>query len=300
MADSLPDINLRDLRLILEVAARRSFTDAAEALHMSQSALSRAVNDAERRLGARLFERTTRSVEPTTVGAEFVRIAESMLSRHERGLREFTLFRDGLGGVVRIAALPSIAATMLPAVVAALRFDAPDIVLDIKDTLAHVATEQLLSGHVDFAITVDEGLPDEVAFTALAQDRFHVVFRDDHRFQGRREVAWSELDAQPLVAFGTDSSLRALTDQTLTSMGIVPSQTTEAQNIAVIAGLVSAGLGVAAAPAMVLPLMAFAQLSSAELVEPSVDRGLGIAFVPSRSLSPAAQRVAEVLRQSIG
>lgn len=300
MADSLPDINLRDLRLILEVGARRSFTDAAEALHMSQSALSRAVNDAERRLGARLFERTTRSVEPTTVGAEFVRIAESMLSRHERGLREFTLFRDGLGGVVRIAALPSIAATMLPAVVAALRLDAPDIVLDIKDTLAHVATEQLLSGQVDFAITVDEGLPDEVAFTALAQDRFHVVFRDDHRFQGRRQVAWSELDAQPLVAFGTDSSLRVLTDQTLTSMGIVPSQTTEAQNIAVIAGLVSAGLGVAAAPAMVLPLMAFAQLSSAELVEPSVDRGLGIAFVPSRSLSPAAQRVAEVLRQSIG
>lgn len=299
MNEAVPDISLRDLRLVLEVASRRSFTDAAEAVHVSQSALSRAVNDTERRLGARLFERTTRSVEPTTVGAEFVRIAQSMLASHERGLREFTLFRDGLGGVVRIAALPSIAATMLPAVVARLKIATPDIVLDITDTLAHVATERLLAGHVDFAITVDEGLPDEVAFTTLAKDRFHVVFRDDHRFHGRTRVAWDELADQPLVAFGTDSSLRALTDETFASLGIEPSQTTEAQNIAVIAGLVSAGLGIAAAPAMVSPLMAFAHLSSAELIEPTVDRRLGIAFVPGRSLSPAAQHVADVLQDAM-
>lgn len=293
------DLSTRDLRLILEVAHRRSFTDAAESVHLSQSALSRAVNDVERRLGARLFDRTTRSVEPTAVGAELVRIGQSILDTHERGLNELALFRDGLGGVVRIAALPTIAATMLPDLVAELRVSAPDIVIDISDTLAHVATDRLLAGAVDFAITVNENLPDEVEFTPLAKDRFHVVFRDDHPFHGRDQVTWEELAAQPLVAFGEDSSLRALTDQTFADLELAPSVAAEAQNIAVIAGLVAADLGVAAAPAMVLPLMSFADLSAAELVEPTVDRELGLVYVPGRSISPAAQRVADTLRASI-
>lgn len=297
--DTSLDLSIRDLRLILELADLRSFTHAAEAVHMSQSALSRAVNDAERRLGARLFERTTRSVEPTAVGAEFVRIARSMLARHEQALREFTLFRDGLGGRVRVAALPSIAATMLPALVADLRITSPAIVLDITDTLAHVATEQLLAGHVDFAITVDDGLPDGVAFTPLAKDRFHIVFREDHPFHGRSHVPWSELGNQSLVTFGEASSLRALTDQTLAGIGVAPLRTTTAQNIAVIAGLVQAGLGVAAAPATVLPLMTFAHLKSAELVEPTIDRNIGIAHVLGRTVSPAALSVAAALEEHL-
>lgn len=159
------DVSIRDLRLVLEVAERRSFTEAAEAVHLSQSALSRAVNDAERRLGARLFSRTTRSVTPTPVGEEFVRTARAILAHHERRLREFALFRDGLGGVVRGATLPSVAATLLPALVAALKRDAPGVVVDIDDTLAHDAIDQLLAGRVDFAITVADGVPDGVEFT---------------------------------------------------------------------------------------------------------------------------------------
>lgn len=293
------DLSLRDLQLILEVADRRSFTAAAEAVHLSQSVVSRAVNDAERRLGAQLFERTTRSVEVTAVGAEVVRIGRSMLGEFERGLREIARFRDGLGGDVRIAALPTVAAGMLPAVVADLKCTAPDVNVDISDTLAHVATERLVAGQVDFAITVDEDLPETVAFTPLAKDRFHVVFRSDHQFSGREQVTWRELAEQPLVAFSQDSSLRALTDLTFSEVGSCPARAAEAQNIAVIAGLVAAGLGVAAAPALVLPLMSFAELEVAELVEPSVDRDLVLAYVPGRSISPAAQRVADALRASL-
>lgn len=293
------DLSVRDLRLIVEVADRRSFTGAAESVHLSQSALSRAVNDAERRVGAQLFERTTRSVEVTAVGAEVVSIGRSMLAEFERGLREIALFRDGVGGVVRIAALPTIAAGMLPGVVAELKRTAPHIDVDISDTLAHVATERLLSGQVDFAITVDEDLPQEVAFTRLVKDRFHVVFRADHPFHGRSHVSWGELAEESLVAFSEDSSLRVLTDQTFAAVGRSPARAAQARNIAVIAGLVAAGLGVAAAPALVLPLMDFADLEVAELVEPAVDRDLGLAYVPGRSISPAAQHVADALRASL-
>ncbi|GAB3568756.1 LysR family transcriptional regulator [Amycolatopsis endophytica] len=290
------DVTLRDLRLVLEVARRRSFTEAAEAVHISQSALSRAVNDAERRVGARLFTRTTRSVTPTPVGEEFVRTARAILGHHERELRRFALFRDGLGGRVRVAALPSVAATVLPVWVAALREKAPGVVVDIDDTLAHLAIEQVVAGRVDFAVTVDEGLPDGVEFTPLAADRFQVVHRPDHFFRGRRSVGWRELVTEPVVMFGHASSIRTLTDDTFAALGAAPDRIVEAQNIAVIAGLVAAGLGIAAVPSLVLPLMSFAGLEAAELVEPTVDRTLGLVSMPGRPLSPAAGHFADTVR----
>ncbi|WP_345498451.1 LysR family transcriptional regulator [Nocardia callitridis] len=292
------------MALILEVAEKRSFTEAAQTTHLSQSALSRAVNESERRLDARLFHRTTRSVEPTPVGEEFLRIARSILADYERGLHEFALYRDGLGGVVRVATLPSVAATVLPSVVAELKHEAPGLDIDIEDTLAHIAIEQLLEGHVNLAITVDDGLPDTVEFTPLASDRFQVVFRADHPFHGRDEVAWAELVDEPLAVFGVSSSIRTLTDATFADLGRAPEHTVEARNIAVIAGLVAAGLGVAAAPMLALPLMLFADLKSAPLVHPTVDRTLGLVHLPDRPLTPAARlfadRVAAAVPDVIG
>jgi LysR family transcriptional regulator, carnitine catabolism transcriptional activator len=293
------DVTLRELTLILEVADQHSFTLAAETAHMSQSALSRAVNETERRVGARLFHRTTRSVELTPEGTEFVRLARSVLGGYRQALNEFTLFRDGLSGVVRVAALPSVAATLLPTVVADLQRERPGIRVAVEDTLAHIAMTRLLAGEVDYAIATEEHLPDGLEFTALTSDRFSVVFRGDHRFHGRQTVGWREFAREPIVMFGPSSSLRDLTDEVLQRIGVEREPIIEAQNIAVIAGLVAAGLGVAAAPAFVLPLMAFAQLESAELVHPTVERALGIIAVRGRPVSPAATVFAEYLAAAL-
>ncbi|MBM9462178.1 LysR family transcriptional regulator [Aeromicrobium sp. YIM 150415] len=292
-----PDLDLRSARLVLEVAEHRSFTAAAEAAHLSQSALSRAVNDVERRLGVRLFDRTTRSVRATPAGTEFVRIARRMVSQHERDMRELALYRDGLGGIVRISSLPSVAATMLPGIVARMRTSAPDVTVDIHDTLAHDATEDLLAGRADLAITSDDDLPESVVFLPLYSDSFHAVHPRDHHFSAHPTVSWHALAAEPMVAFGPAASLRALTDHTFEALGTRPQEVLEAQNLAVIAGLVAAGLGVAAAPETVLPLMSFAGLSTTPLVDPRVDRRLGIARVADRSLSPAAERVTRMLTE---
>lgn len=293
------DVSLRELGLILAVAEHHSFTMAAESVPMSQSALSRAVNEAERRVGARLFHRTTRSVELTPEGAEFVRLARSVLGGYRQALNEFTLFRDGSSGTVRVAALPSVAATLLPRIVADLQRERPGIRIAVEDTLAHIAMTRLLAGEVDFAIATEEHLPDGLDFTPLTSDRFSVVFRADHRFHGRTTVGWREFAREPIVMFGASSSLRDLTDEVLERIDVTPSATIEAQNIAVIAGLVAAGLGIAAAPALVLPLMAFAELESAELIQPTVERALGLVAVRGRPVSPAASVFAEWLGDSL-
>lgn len=293
------DVSLRELALILEVAEHRSFTSAAAAVHMSQSALSRAVNESERRVGARVFRRTTRSVELTPEGAELVRLAHVVLGAHRQALNEFTLFRDGLNGVVRVAALPSVAATLLPPVVASLQQERPGIRISVEDTLAHIAMARLVNGGVDFAIATEEHMPAGLTFTPLTSDRFSVVFRSDHRFSGRGTVGWREFARESVVMFGASSSLRDHTDDVLARIGVTPAATIEAQNIAVIAGLVAAGLGIAAAPALVLPLMDFARLESAELIQPTVERTLGLVSVRDRPVSPAAIVFADRLKTAL-
>jgi len=293
------EVSIREMKLVREVAERHSFTLAAEAVHMSQSALSRAVNETERRLGARLFHRTTRSVELTPEGVEFLRLAQSVLGGYRQALNEFTLFRDGVSGVVRVAALPSVAATLLPPLIADVRRERPGIRISVEDTLAHIAMAHVLDGEADLAVATEEHLPDGLAFTPLTSDRFSVVFRSDHRFHGRATVGWREFVREPVVMFGASSSIRDLTDEVLARIGAAPSAVVEAQNIAVIAGLVAAGIGVAAAPALVLPLMAFARLESAELIQPTVERALGIVTARDRPVSPAAAHVAERLAHTL-
>lgn len=284
-----PALSLRDFTMVIEVAEHESFTAAAESVHMSQSALSRAVNATERRVGTKLFHRTTRSVTPTAEGVEFIRLARELLASRDRVMNEFGLYRDGLRGAVRVAALPSVAALVLPPFVARLRTARPGIAVSVEDTLAHVALQRLLDGDVDFAFTTADWLPDDVDFVPLISDRFHAVFREDHPFADRMSVTWTEFADEPLAVFGHSSSIRARTDAVLAELDLTPSATVEAQNIAVIAGLIAAGLGIAAAPEYVLPLMSFANLTSIPLTSPTINRPLGLVTATGRTVSPAAR-----------
>ncbi|MGH3585602.1 MAG: LysR family transcriptional regulator, partial [Pseudonocardia sp.] len=298
MADPAPGVTLQQLRLVVAVAERRSFTEAADAVHLSQSALSRAVTTVERQVGSALFTRTTRSVVLTPVGEELVRVAREILAAHATGMNVFTRFHHGLRGVVRVAALPSLAALVVPSLVSAMRREAPEVTVQIDDTLAHVAIDRLRDGQVDLALTVDDDVPDDLACTPLASDRFHVVHPPGHPFAGRASVTWQELADEPVIRFGPASSIRSLTDRTFTALGLRPATTFEAQNVPVIAGLVAAGLGVAAVPAMVLPLVQFAGLGHVGLVEPAVDRTFALVNHPSRPWSPAVRRFTDVVRSA--
>jgi DNA-binding transcriptional LysR family regulator len=216
-------------------------------------------------------------------------VAREVLTGHARGMRELALFTDGARGVVRVAALPSVAATALPPIVAELRREAPSVSVEIEDTLAHRAVQRLVDGEADLAVTDRDAVPPGLAFTPLVEDRFHVVLPPGHPLAARRTVRWREAAAGPLVTFGRDSSIHGLTERTLAALGIPP-PLLEAQNIAVIAGLVAAGLGVAAVPELVLPMVAFAGLESRPLVAPVVRRRLGVVTEPRRPRPPAVDR----------
>src|SRR5829696_1873944 len=107
-------INPQQLSAFLQLAHTGSFSEAARLQGISQPALSRTVQQMEEAVGQRLFDRTTRSVVLTPTGQELLPIAERLIAELDSSFGELGRFIEGRRGRVAVAALPSIAAVLLP------------------------------------------------------------------------------------------------------------------------------------------------------------------------------------------
>jgi LysR family transcriptional regulator, carnitine catabolism transcriptional activator len=304
------ELTVQQLRIVLAVADAGSFTAAGEHLHLAQSSLSRAVADVERRVGVTLLQRTTRRVRLTPEGGEFVRVARDVVASFDRGMNHFSGFLDGTRGLVRIATLPSLAATLLPAVVSVFRQDHPEVGISIEDSLLGQVIAYVDGGDADLAITVSGDLPAGLTFEPIAVDEFSCVFPSGHRFaagdsdpaEGGAPLTWSDLHDEPFIAFDPASSVRSHVDRAFAAAGATTATVTEARNIAAVGGLVAAGLGVSAVPSLVLPLLEFARLEHRPLTGPEVTRSIGVVTDPRRPRAPAVDAFLHTLgtARSIG
>lgn len=287
---------LRQLSAYVAVARASSFTAAAARLHVSQSSLSRAVADLERQLGAQLFDRDTRNVQLTAAGVETLRIAEQIVNAHRAGMKELGRFLLGESGTVAVATLPSVAAVLLPQVISGFRRQRPQVSMRIMDGMERSVLDRVLSGDADFAITTGEPTG-QLEHHPLVRDRFVAVLPQDHALARLAEVSWEELGREPFLAVGRESSVRRLTDAAFAQVDARGEPAAEAGNVATVGGLVAAGLGVSAMPALVLPLLGSGPLVHRPLVGPVVDRRLDIALRARRTLPLAARRFLEALQE---
>ncbi|WP_221467783.1 LysR family transcriptional regulator [Saccharopolyspora phatthalungensis] len=292
------DLTLQQLRLVLAVHDAGSFTLAADQLHLAQSSMSRTVREVERKLGITLFERTTRNLVTTPEGAEFCRVARRMVEAFDAGINHFEGFLAGSRGRVRIAALPSLAAILLPPVVSAYRTAHPEVELSIEDGMSDEVLHRVRTGVVDLAVTVvPEPLPG-LHVRPIAADRFCCVFPPSHRFSETRRLDWAELADQPHIAFERTSSIRQHAERAFATAKVRPEVVLESRNITTVAGLVAAGLGVAVMPGLVLPLIGFAGLEHRALGNPEIRRHIAVVRDPHRPLAAATEAFMAAIGQT--
>lgn len=283
------DLSLVHLRAVVAVADAGGFTAAAQQLDVAQSSLSRAVHEVERRTGVRIFERTTRQVVATTEGRELVALARHALSEVDTSMNHFAGYLAGTRGTVTVATLPSLAATLLPEVVGAFHRSRPSVALRIRDALSLEVTDHVRTGAVDLAVTVLQRPVPGLRVQPIATDRFLVVTPPDHAFAGRASVRWADLGGHDLIAFDRTSSIRAYVDRALETTGTRPGRFMEARNVAAVAGLVAAGLGLSVVPALVLPLMQFAGLRPVLVEDPVLERSICLLTDPRRPQATATR-----------
>lgn len=285
------NVTLRQLRAFVLVARLGSFTRAAQAMHVTQSALSLLVRELESTLGARLLNRTTRTVTPTAVGAEFLVTAQRVLSELEHAVDNVDKMLAKERGRVVVAAPLVISGTLLPPLLASFRTRYPGVGLVLKDSLPDQVLPQVRSGEADLCIGTFHRVQDDIERVLLFRESLVAVFPRGQAPAPRRSARlhWGDLRGLPILALPRGSVFRELADAGLAAAGVVAEPAMEASYVGTLLGLVRAGMGVAVVPGYATALADPKALEWRLLDRPAIHREVWMAQLAHRALSPAAQ-----------
>lgn len=171
-------MNLQQLRYIIALDRFRNFAKAAEACRVSQPTLSAMLVKLEEELDVRLFERSNKSVVPTTVGAKIVRQAQRALMETERIGEIVAEDKDAIGGSFTLSVGPTIAPYILPKFIRLYREDYPAVDLTIREMKGQSMQDALLDGEVDAAIAISDNARQGLLEVALYTERFFVYLAE--------------------------------------------------------------------------------------------------------------------------
>lgn len=292
------NFDLADLRAFVAVAELNSFRAAADAIHLSQPALSRRVEKLEQALGVRLFERTTRSVSLTAVGRDFSHKARSLLDDLENSLLSMQAVAASQLGEVVIACVPSAVYYFLPKVLRTFHEQYPRIRVRIIDDGANAVLESVARGDADFGINIIGTQEPEIAFQVILKEPFVVACHRSHPLASLKEVSWAALAKYDFMTVDKSSGNRLLVDLALANSSVRPSWCFEAKHVSTLLGLVEAGLGIAVVPRLSMPQGEHPTLAQVALVEPTIDRNVGLIQRRGRELSPSARKLYELIEST--
>jgi DNA-binding transcriptional LysR family regulator len=286
----------RDLRAFIALCDERNFTRAARKVHLSQSAFSSLVQGIEDGMGARLFDRTTRSVTLTPEGRLFEPSARRVLADLEGMVSDFRGYAERRTGRAAVAALPSVAAGWLPGVLADFRRSHPGIDLSLMDALAEQCKTLLRGRRVDFAIATVGDHDTDLDTQPLVSDAFYLVCTKRHPLARKRTIAPADLAPHAFVHLSRSSSVRQAIDAAL---GARPLQAVlEVEHLATVAALVEAGLGVTVVPELTLFHFRKPQLAVRRLHWEGLRRELVLMRRRNEALSVAAQGLWDLVAAS--
>jgi len=254
-------IELRSWRQFVVLATELHYGRAAAQLHMTQPPLTQAIQSLERRLGARLFERTRRSVALTPVGAALVGPARLLLQQAHALTTRARSALAGEVGHVRLGFVSTVGFGPLPGWLRAFRDAHPRVRVELIEATSDVQLAAFERGELDAGFTLHA--PGHSAGAALGLQRLSLgaeplvlALPDVAPWSGARRLRAAEVLAQPLVIFPRVAT-PSLFDAVLAFYhhhGATPVIAQQATQMQTIVNLVSAGLGVALVPTSVTHL----------------------------------------------
>jgi len=287
---------LKQLRAFVAVYQLGKLSAAATQLFLTQSAVSVLIKQMEEGLGVRLFDRTTRSLQPTPAAHEALKVAQRILRDIDSlgsGLQDLTELRRGR---VSVVVTPTLGEILLPKVVQAFQQAHPHIQLAIADCAPDQFFSHVLSEHADFGIGTPEGVGPGLEIETLLRDHLSLVCTEDHPLARRSRVRWKDLEGMPVTTVRPGYGIRPLIELSAAQAGIKLNITHEVTFLSTALWMTSSGMCPAIMPAAYLMAARSSSLVARKLSSPKVSRDICLVYKQGRSLSPAAQEFIDVLK----
>jgi len=288
-------VDFRDLKYFEVIATEGNLGRAAERLHRTQPALTKCIDRLEEDLGAKLFEKDGRGMRLTAAGEVLVKRTRQMAIMVEETSREMQDYAGGLQGKVRIGCLPTLAEHLMPRVFEQLLAEAPAISVTLTVAMNDNLLNNLRDGELDLVVGPMLETDPDIVCEKIAEDTMVVMASENHPIFDAPCTLAGLLDYKWMLPARTVASRQWL-DQTFERHGLPRPQVQIEPNV------LNAILPILEKTSLLGFVTRFnlvsgrARVREVMLAETQMKRRLGLTYRKNGYLSPAADRIAAILR----
>ncbi|GAB09339.1 oxidative stress response regulatory protein OxyR [Gordonia araii NBRC 100433] len=301
MTDQSYQPSIAGLRAFVTIARKLHFGSAATELGISQPSLSQALAALEAGLGMRLVERTTRRVFLTSQGEQLLPRAVAVVRTVDELLLAARGAEDPLRGGLRLGLIPTLAPYVLPAILAGIAAELPELTLQVVEDQTARLLDQLREGTLDLALLALPADAPGIAEIPMYDEDFVLALPAGHRLAGRKRVDPADMAELPLLLLDEGHCLRDQALEVCQLAGFRPDLgQTRAASLATAVQCVEGGLGVTLIPATAVDAeTAGGRLATATFATPRPGRRIGLVYRESAGRDSAYETFAEMLTEMI-
>jgi DNA-binding transcriptional LysR family regulator len=237
-------VNLDQLRIFQAVAQSRSFTRAADLVHLTQPGISKHIKQMEEYFGAPLFDRAGRKVTLTEAGTILFEATQGVMAIVDVAEQRIEDLKGLRGGRLRLGSSFPIGVYLLPAVLARFRkrYPAVEVMLDI--TLSDSIGPKILANEIDLGLVSYEPHDPRLEAQAFMTDELVLIVGRKHRWAAKTRIKPQELSGETIIVAARGAGTRTVVEERLRALGIVLPNVLEFGNLEGVKHAVEAGLGI--------------------------------------------------------
>jgi DNA-binding transcriptional LysR family regulator len=285
-------MDLRQLRVFVEIVRQGSFTRAAERLHIAQPAVSVSIRKLEEELDLILLNRQEKRISLTAEGENLLRHAERILDNLSAAETEMAELRGLTQGEVRIGIPPMMSSYYFPLIIREFCDAYPNLKLSVTGEGAASIQRMISRGELDMGVIVGPRLIEGLQFRHFLREEIVACVPLNHPLAERKEISFAEFLREPLILFKEGYYMRELMDDLMAGESLQPKVVFETNLFSLVRSLIKQQMGISTFLRMVVS-------GDDDLVavsfDPPLHLDLLIAWKAERSLSRANRAFIEFL-----
>ncbi|WP_043311008.1 LysR family transcriptional regulator [Pseudomonas sp. ML96] len=293
-------MNLHHLKVFLAVARAGSISRGAEALHISQPAVTREIRELESNLGLALFDRHPRGIEPTEGGQRLLQFAERIFALEQAAERDLRDLADLAQGELLLGASATLGAYWLPPLLNRFRAEHPGIFISLQVSNTREVLQQLDDALISLGLVEGPFPAGDYAHHLLARDQLLPVVGPAHPLAGRRGLSVADLQAHDLYMREPGSGARLSIEQAYAAHGLQARASVAINGTETLKRLIAGGNGIAWLSQLVVEdELRDGRLVRLDVHDLQIERDLHLLWRHDRRLSPAPAAFLQLLQGNI-
>jgi DNA-binding transcriptional LysR family regulator len=293
-------MDIRHLQYVMEVVRYKSFTKAAEALHITQPTISKMIRNLEDELGVEVFVRNGKKVELTDAGHVIYARAQHVLHSFDNLTSELNDLTQLKKGHIRLGLPPMVGAHFFPSVMSQFRQHYPGIILEMVEDGSKKIEAGVGDGTLDMGVVLLPTIEEQFDYFSFVNENLKLVVHPTHPFSERKQVTLSELALEPFISFREDFALHDRIIAECIRVGFQPRVLYQSSQWDFISEMVAANLGIAMLPETICATLDPERMRTISLVDPAIPWELAMIWRKEGYHSFAAREWIRFTREIMG